>query len=290
MHVHLCLRRMTVFGAAVAFAIAPPVHAQQQQDVRITGRVMDASEHMPIPTAAVLVTGTTIGQNTSDSGTFNFRVPADAKTFTVRRIGYLAQTVPIVAGKTDYTVALRTRRSPARSAGRDRCRDDGRIAERRQRRRGRHCRGGQRGAGADDRELARRQGPGRGHRVQQRRRAWRRPADPGPRHHVDLRQRRAALRGRRRHREQPDGQRWRERHQPSRAAACPRRARRMSRGAPSTRGQRSQPHCRHQSRRHREHRDPQGRVRVGDLRLEGIGRRDHHHDEARHVRARPSGT
>lgn len=106
MHVHLCLRRMTVFGAAVAFAIAPPVHAQQQQDVRITGRVINASEHMPIPTAAVLVTGTTIGQNTSDSGTFNFRVPADAKTFTIRRIGYLSQTVPIVAGKADYTVTL----------------------------------------------------------------------------------------------------------------------------------------------------------------------------------------
>ncbi len=107
MHIHSCLRRVSVLGAAVAFAIAPPVHAQQQQDnVRITGRVLDASEHTPIPTAAVLVTGTTIGQNTSDSGTFNFRLPADARTFTIRRIGYLSQTVPVVAGKVDYTVTL----------------------------------------------------------------------------------------------------------------------------------------------------------------------------------------
>jgi len=76
------------------------------QEARITGRVVDAAEHAPIPAAAVVVTGTTIGQNTTDSGTFTFRVPADAKNFTVRRIGYLAQTVPITAGKTDYTVTL----------------------------------------------------------------------------------------------------------------------------------------------------------------------------------------
>src|SRR5579864_6492425 len=76
------------------------------QEVRVTGRVVDASENKPIPTAQVLVTGTTIGQNTTDSGTFSFRVPADAKSFTIRRIGYLAQTIPITAGRTDYTVTL----------------------------------------------------------------------------------------------------------------------------------------------------------------------------------------
>jgi len=78
----------------------------QAQETRISGRVLDATERAPIGAAAVLVTGTTIGQNTTDSGTFNFRVPADAKSMTVRRIGYLAQTIPIAAGKTDYTVTL----------------------------------------------------------------------------------------------------------------------------------------------------------------------------------------
>jgi hypothetical protein len=66
------------------------------QGDRITGRVVDAAEHQPIPAAAVLVTGSTVGMNTTDSGTFAFRLPTGSKTLTVRRIGYLAQQVPIV--------------------------------------------------------------------------------------------------------------------------------------------------------------------------------------------------
>ena len=78
----------------------------QAQETRVTGRAIDATEHTPIAGAAVLVSGTTIGVNTSDSGTFTLRVPASAHTLTVRRIGYLAQTVTLTPGKTDYTVAL----------------------------------------------------------------------------------------------------------------------------------------------------------------------------------------
>ena len=78
----------------------------QQGGTRVTGRVQDATDHVPIPAATVLVTGTTIGATTTDSGTFALRIPADAKTITVRRIGYLAKTVPILAGQTDYTVGL----------------------------------------------------------------------------------------------------------------------------------------------------------------------------------------
>jgi TonB-linked SusC/RagA family outer membrane protein len=87
-------------------ALAPFVATRAFAQQRITGRVSDAADNRPIPAAAVLVTGTTIGQNSSDSGTFSFNVPADAKTFVVRRIGYLAQTVLITAGKTEYTVVM----------------------------------------------------------------------------------------------------------------------------------------------------------------------------------------
>jgi TonB-dependent starch-binding outer membrane protein SusC len=86
-----------------AVGLAPAAGAQAD---RITGRVVDAVEHSPIPAATVLVTGTTVGANTSDSGTFAFRVPPGARTITVRRIGYLAQTVPITAGETRYTITL----------------------------------------------------------------------------------------------------------------------------------------------------------------------------------------
>ncbi len=91
-------------GLGVMAALAPSVQAQQE--TRITGRVVDAVEHEPIAAAAVLVTGTTVGQNTTDSGTFTLRLPADARTLTVRRIGYIATTVPITAAKTDYTILL----------------------------------------------------------------------------------------------------------------------------------------------------------------------------------------
>jgi TonB-dependent starch-binding outer membrane protein SusC len=102
---HVVRARVAVRLGVAAAAVAVCAAGAQGQ-TRISGRVVDATEHAPIAAAAVLVTGTTIGQNTTDSGTFAFRVPADAKTMTVRRIGYLAQTLPIVEGKTEYTITL----------------------------------------------------------------------------------------------------------------------------------------------------------------------------------------
>ena len=105
MHQHVRVRVVIPLVLAMGAMLSPPAWAQQGEN-RVTGRVIDATDRAPIPAAAVLVTGTTIGQNTTDSGTFSLRLPADAKTLTVRRIGYLAQTVPIAAGKTEYTIAL----------------------------------------------------------------------------------------------------------------------------------------------------------------------------------------
>jgi hypothetical protein len=76
--------------------------------VNVRGRVVDADEQRaPVSAAQVLIPGTMIGQNTTDSGTFNISVPADAKTLTIRRIGYMAENVPITPGTTDYTIALK---------------------------------------------------------------------------------------------------------------------------------------------------------------------------------------
>jgi hypothetical protein len=73
----------------------------------VRGRVVDANEGAPVPAAAVSVSGTTIGNNTTDSGTFHLDVPQDAKSLTVRRIGYFAQTVPLTPGATDYTIPMK---------------------------------------------------------------------------------------------------------------------------------------------------------------------------------------
>ncbi len=76
------------------------------QEGRVTGRVLDATEQNGIATAQVIVTGTTTGTNTADDGTFTLRVPAEARSLTVRRIGYAPQTVTIAAGQADYTISL----------------------------------------------------------------------------------------------------------------------------------------------------------------------------------------
>ncbi len=94
------------WGLSLALVAALSTAAGAQEGTRITGRVMDGAEHVPIGSAQIIVSGTTIGQNTTDSGTFALHVPADARSIVVRRIGYLAQTIPIVAGKTEYTVTL----------------------------------------------------------------------------------------------------------------------------------------------------------------------------------------
>jgi TonB-dependent starch-binding outer membrane protein SusC len=82
------------------------VSSGKREDTELTGRVVDGDTRLGVTAAAVVVTGTTIGTMTSDSGTFVLRVPADARSLTVRRIGYIAQTVILKAGTTDYAVTL----------------------------------------------------------------------------------------------------------------------------------------------------------------------------------------
>ena len=75
------LRSAVWVGATLltALGFAMPARAQQQAAAKVTGKVVDAAEHEPLAAAAVVVTGTTIGMNTTDSGTFSLRVPSDAK-------------------------------------------------------------------------------------------------------------------------------------------------------------------------------------------------------------------
>lgn len=85
---------------------ASGVRARRVDPRLLTGRVLDAETMAPVPAAIVLVTGTTIGTTTSDSGTFSLRLPDDAKSLTVRRIGFLEKTVPLNGAEHDVTVTL----------------------------------------------------------------------------------------------------------------------------------------------------------------------------------------
>jgi TonB-linked SusC/RagA family outer membrane protein len=90
--------------ALVASAAASPALAQQQ--VKLTGRVVDSTDKVPIPQAQVQVTGTTYGTVANENGQFIVNLPADAKSLTVRRIGYRAAVIPVTASQTDITVFL----------------------------------------------------------------------------------------------------------------------------------------------------------------------------------------
>jgi len=96
----------TAFTVALALALATAGRAYGQEPTRITGRVTD-QDNKPIVSAQVVVTGTSIGAATNDSGQFAIRLPSGARTLTVRRIGFVATTVPLTAGQTEYAIQLK---------------------------------------------------------------------------------------------------------------------------------------------------------------------------------------
>jgi TonB-dependent starch-binding outer membrane protein SusC len=101
------VRIRSSIATVLALALAVAGRASGQEPTRITGRVIDAANQQPIVAVQVLVTGTSFGAATNDSGRFLLRAPADAKTLSFRRIGYVQAIVPIVAGQTDYEVSLK---------------------------------------------------------------------------------------------------------------------------------------------------------------------------------------
>jgi hypothetical protein len=71
------------------------------------GRILDTDGNSPVPAAAVIATGTVTGGNTGNDGTVSFDAPANATSITVRRIGYLAETIPLTPGMDTYTIGLK---------------------------------------------------------------------------------------------------------------------------------------------------------------------------------------
>jgi TonB-linked SusC/RagA family outer membrane protein len=98
----LIVRSLGLLGLMVISGTA----SAQEPVARLVGHVTDATDKIPIPAAQVTVTGTTIGALTNDSGVFALRLPSDAKSLTVRRIGYRQTTVTLTAGQTEIAIGL----------------------------------------------------------------------------------------------------------------------------------------------------------------------------------------
>ena len=104
----LCL--MSLMALAVGAMSAPTV-VRAQAAASITGTVLDSASRRPIPAVQVLVTGTTRGAMTDESGRYAIRgLSAGTVTVRVQRIGYApaSRVVSVAEGQTveqDFTLA-----------------------------------------------------------------------------------------------------------------------------------------------------------------------------------------
>ncbi|MFL5614503.1 MAG: SusC/RagA family TonB-linked outer membrane protein [Gemmatimonadaceae bacterium] len=98
------MRTCSLFAAALlcgAVAVRAGGQVPGPRQGTITGRVTDQSTGLPIPAAAVVVTGSSIGAVTNDSGVYTIRViAAGAHQLRASRVGYgpAVRTVSVVAG------------------------------------------------------------------------------------------------------------------------------------------------------------------------------------------------
>jgi outer membrane receptor protein involved in Fe transport len=110
MHTHVVNARSMaarVGGALlVGLWLASGIAGAQEQGHRVSGHVLDADGHAPIPAATVSVAGTTGGAITSDSGKFEVRAPSGQVTLTVHRIGFRPASVLVAADQAEAEVLL----------------------------------------------------------------------------------------------------------------------------------------------------------------------------------------
>ncbi|HEX4682581.1 MAG TPA: TonB-dependent receptor plug domain-containing protein, partial [Gemmatimonadaceae bacterium] len=98
--------RSLLVGTALAVAL-PGWALAQAQTRTITGTVHDAESGAVIPTAQILVKGTTRSTVARENGTFSIAVAAGNATLVVRRLGFRLTEVPVGAAETAVDVRMR---------------------------------------------------------------------------------------------------------------------------------------------------------------------------------------
>jgi len=93
----------SVFSLLLLLLVSTSAFAQTR---RVSGRVTVEGSGEPLVATSVNVVGTAIGGYTDDQGRFTLTVPDGPVTLRVRRIGFVAKTVPVAAGDQDVTVTL----------------------------------------------------------------------------------------------------------------------------------------------------------------------------------------
>jgi TonB-linked SusC/RagA family outer membrane protein len=80
--------------------------AAMAQNRTITGKVTSKEDGLPLPVITVRVSGTNIGVQTNENGSYTIIVPASATALEFVSIGYMREVIPI-AGKSTINAALR---------------------------------------------------------------------------------------------------------------------------------------------------------------------------------------
>ncbi|HKJ31330.1 MAG TPA: carboxypeptidase-like regulatory domain-containing protein, partial [Balneolales bacterium] len=82
--------------------------ALNKKDLKVSGKVTDASNGKALPGVDVLVKGTTIGTATNSNGMYTLNVPSSTDTLVVSYIGYKTKVIP-VRGRSTINVSLQTK-------------------------------------------------------------------------------------------------------------------------------------------------------------------------------------
>src|SRR5690606_26418539 len=80
---------------------------QNRQELKIVGRVTDATDNAPLPGVSVLVKGSTNGILTDNQGQYSLTVKAN-DILVVSYVGYTSQEVRVSSGKTTYNISLQS--------------------------------------------------------------------------------------------------------------------------------------------------------------------------------------
>lgn len=72
----------------------------------ITGKVFDATNDRPLPSASISAKGTSAGAITANDGTFTLKITSDIKTIIVSYVGYEIRAVKVDGPQTDFSIGL----------------------------------------------------------------------------------------------------------------------------------------------------------------------------------------
>lgn len=100
-------RKTSLWPSLLMLLLAVMLSSSAVAQKTIRGKVTDAADGLPLPTASIVVKGTTVGTAAGTDGSFSLTIPAGAAELVISMIGYVPQTI-IIGTQEVFDVALAT--------------------------------------------------------------------------------------------------------------------------------------------------------------------------------------